>query len=153
FFMAEDPTGYALWRSDGTAAGTALVEDVVAGELANVGGTLFFSAPDASGGVDLWRSDGTGAGTVVVKAFPSSVQSLHELTGAGGLLFFTALDAAGGWALWRSDGTAAGTVMLQSLPLLPPGVWPQRVPTGLTDVNGTLFFVAPDGTNGAKLWR
>jgi ELWxxDGT repeat protein len=51
FFAANDgATGFELWTSDGTAAGTALVADILPGpyssdpsNLTAVGGTLFFA--------------------------------------------------------------------------------------------------------------
>jgi ELWxxDGT repeat protein len=66
--------GTELWKSDGTAAGTVLVKDIVAGtgsstpsQLTNVNGTLFFTVDDGVNGRELWKSDGTTAGTVMVK--------------------------------------------------------------------------------------
>ena len=54
---------HELWRSDGTAAGTKLVEDINPGSgdssplsLTNVGGTLFFAASDGMNGYELWRT-------------------------------------------------------------------------------------------------
>src|SRR5689334_11160207 len=54
FFVANDGlTGFELWKSNGIAAGTALVRDIVPGitgsfpeQLTNVNGTLFFTADD-----------------------------------------------------------------------------------------------------------
>ncbi len=51
--------GRALWRSDGTASGTSIVDihDIVGGfftEFVNVNGTLFFSADAGSHGRELW---------------------------------------------------------------------------------------------------
>lgn len=40
--------------------------------LADVGGTLFFSATDGSHVSELWKSDGTAAGTVMVRSRPSN---------------------------------------------------------------------------------
>ena len=75
FFNATDPVnGVELWKSDGTAAGTALVKNInpAAGSsfpqlLTNVNGTLFFLATDGTNGIELWKSDGSTAGTVLVK--------------------------------------------------------------------------------------
>ena len=74
FFRACDDQGCELWKSDGTAAGTALVRDIWPGsgssrpsELTDVNGTLFFLANDGTHGIELWKSDGTAAGTVMVK--------------------------------------------------------------------------------------
>ena len=67
-------TAAELWKSDGTAAGTALVEDIDPGtarleprDSTNVNGTLFFAADDGITRAELWRSDGTAAGTILVK--------------------------------------------------------------------------------------
>ena len=64
----------SLWESDGTAAGTVLVEDFSgyyfnpnkyfanAAFLMSVNGTLFFDGPSPSGYESLWESDGTARG-------------------------------------------------------------------------------------------
>src|SRR5206468_3051891 len=61
FFSAEDALhGRELWRSDGTAAGTVLVKDILPGlagsnpnNLMDVNGTLFFSADNGVSGTEL----------------------------------------------------------------------------------------------------
>src|SRR5262249_40933905 len=74
FFTAADAawSGWGLWKSDGTEAGTVLVSSLATFpyNLTNVNGTLFFTAGTAWGGpngVELWKSDGTAAGTVLVR--------------------------------------------------------------------------------------
>ena len=72
FFAYNTLNGFALWMSDGTPAGTVIVQDVnddgsSPGGLSNVNGTLFFSSFDPTNGNELWRSDGTTAGTVLRK--------------------------------------------------------------------------------------
>jgi ELWxxDGT repeat protein len=153
FFVAGDPGyGFELWKSDGTAAGTALLKDIRPGpdsafsplqhESVNSGGRLFFAADDGTTGVELWKSDGTEAGTTLVADLnpgPAS-SSPSNLTDVGGTLFFSTYDATG-IGVWKSDGTADGT---------------QRLATGfhssvasLTNVAGTLYFVV-DSTG---LWK
>src|SRR3954470_13728435 len=54
YFAANDGHGYGLWKSDGTAAGTALVKQFPTAtngtlpilDLTNVNGTLYFSGND-----------------------------------------------------------------------------------------------------------
>src|SRR5262249_55641824 len=77
YFTANDGIhGVALWKSDGTAAGTAFVYDVNPSggnsntwDLTNVNGTLFFGAEwstNTSTSNSLWKSDGTASGTVML---------------------------------------------------------------------------------------
>jgi ELWxxDGT repeat protein len=72
YFTATDGVhGFELWKSDGTAAGTSLVQDIRSGpadssplDLTNFEGTLFFSADDGPHGRELWKlSPDSGAGT------------------------------------------------------------------------------------------
>jgi ELWxxDGT repeat protein len=69
FFTADDgPHGYEPWRSDGTAAGTRLVDDLdpdsCSGQCAywpangytNLGGTALFSAYGPPYGAELWKA-------------------------------------------------------------------------------------------------
>src|SRR5262249_29985762 len=149
-----------LWQSDGTAAGTVLVKDIVPGwwgsnpgYLTNVNGTLMFAADDGRHGVELWRSDGTAAGTALVKDrhHRTDGSGPFNLTNVNGTLFFTADDGTGGVELWRSDGTAAGTTLVKDIfpgSSIDYGGYyhpNSSSPDHLTDVNGTLFFTADDG--------
>src|SRR5262245_29252083 len=161
YFSAGDGIhGRELWKNDGTAAGTSMVADINPGsassnpgELTNVNGTLFFTADDGTHRNALWKSDGTAAGTVLVKDFaPSGGRYPNNLTNVNGILYFAANDGVGsgghGLELWKSDGTTAGTVMLKDIN--PGGA---SFPIDLTNVNGTLFFTANDGTSVAELWK
>jgi len=91
--------------TDGTETGTILVKDIVPGandsfpdKLANVNGTLFFNAFDATNGRELWKSDGTSAGTVLVKDIRAGANGSvsSELTNVNGTLFFTTSDGTNG---------------------------------------------------------
>src|SRR5204862_284151 len=55
-----------LWKSDGTAAGTKLVEALTINDLAAVNGKLFLAVDDDND-TQLWASDGTAAGTRFLK--------------------------------------------------------------------------------------
>ena len=59
-----DSTGTELWKSDGTAAGTTLVKDLLPGPessspagFTKSGDKLFFSASDGVHGTELWAAD------------------------------------------------------------------------------------------------
>ena len=123
--------------------------------LTEFGGALFFV--DTFRNSRLWRSDGTEAGTVPIHDLKLGDAAAH-LREVGGTLFFTNVDPIHGRELWRSDGTPEGTKLLRDIR---PGQkssvpydagFESRGPL-LTDVDGTLSFVANDGTHGVELWR
>ncbi|HZN65573.1 MAG TPA: PKD domain-containing protein, partial [Tepidisphaeraceae bacterium] len=108
-----------LWKSDGTAAGTVVVEGSRTGanfsdvfNLTDVAGTLAFTAADAavmSGAYSLWTSDGTTAGTTKVRdTFRGGMEGAYGTIGAvGSVVLFTANDGVGSQELWalQTDAT------------------------------------------------
>jgi len=165
FFVADDGVhAYELWKTDGTAAGTALVKDITPGGavtwpytyqlgLTDVNGTLYFAQYAGSTyNWDLWKSDGSEGGTVLVKDFYGVSGGEWTMCNVNGVLFFAAmaLSSDSGKELWKSNGSEAGTVQVKDInPTYNIG----SNPTWLTALDGTLLFVADDGTNGRELWR
>jgi ELWxxDGT repeat protein len=164
YFRATESRGTGgetgLWKSDGTANGTVIVNNFILGspsDLTAVGNTLYFEAYDATNGNELWKSDGTANGTVMVKDIndgshlsrtPYSRDSNpYGLTAIGNTLYFAADDGYD-TELWKSDGTANGTVIVKGI-YSGGGTNPQQ----LTAVGNTLYFQADDGTNGTELWK
>ncbi len=169
YFGADDGDGEELWKADGATA--TLIEDVVPGGGINPGSgsaigtivksnsTLFFHGDDGTNGGELWSSDGATA-TMIEDAVPggginpgSSDSNPQGLTDVNGTLFFWADDGTNGIELWKSDGATA-TLLEDAVP--GGGINPGSAgsfPDWLTDVNGTLFFSADDGTNGRELWK
>ncbi len=150
YFVADDGVhGNELWRSDGTAAGTALVADLAPGDantlvlwMTSAGSRLFLSIDSLLGGTGLWTSDGTAAGT---RRFSSL-----EARGPSGVFFqgqvwFAAVaDGVGGF--WRSDGTAAGT-----RPVLDRDGQPVPGPFTMAVFAGHLLFTVSSPSGGAAL--
>jgi ELWxxDGT repeat protein len=167
YFTAGDSHGYELWRTNGTSAGTAFFKDINPGpnsaafiELLNVNGTLYFGASDGSEtgkhGYELWKSNGTTAGTVLVKDINPGTggSGLTWFTNVNGTLFFAAQDASHGLELWKSNGTSAGTVLVKDINS--NIVYDQSQPsdpTGLVNVNGTLFFAAHSDETNIELYK
>jgi ELWxxDGT repeat protein len=155
YFTANDGThANALWKTNGTTAGTVMVADINNSSpywLTNVGGTLFFDANDGTHGYELWKSNGSAAGTFMLQDInPGSASSNPKyLTNVNGTLFFSADDGTHGAELWKSDGTPAGTVMVKDINPGGGGSYP----VGLTSVNGTVYFGANDGVHGYELWK
>ena len=111
----------ALYKSDGTAAGTQLVKDKATGSnsfspeaLTPVGGTVYFFASDDDDR-ELWKTDGTAANTVRVKNIrpigSSVAQNEADTATLDGIVYFVADDGVHGDELWRTDGTDAGTYL------------------------------------------
>src|SRR6185295_17872060 len=74
-----------------------------------------------------------------------------SLIDVDGTLFFE-VNPNGLQELWKSDGTEAGTVSLMpvdSTTIYISGSFDAQ----LTNVNGTLFFIAKDDAHGAELWK
>jgi ELWxxDGT repeat protein len=108
FAQLDNRMGTELWKSDGTAAGTVLVKDIVnipaAGHapvvwgsnplnLVNNNGTLYFTANDMVTGQELWKSDGTATGTKLVADITGDSGSSHpeNLSVINSLIYLTAV--------------------------------------------------------------
>lgn len=130
FFRATtEREGCELWRSDGTEAGTILLDDIwysfVANpsssphELTAMNNELYFVASDIEHGNELFRTKGAGSSAeLVLDIFPGIASSdPHDLTPVGNVLYFGADDGTNGDELWRSDGTPGGTALVQDFAL------------------------------------
>jgi ELWxxDGT repeat protein len=147
-FRACDGESSHVWRSDGTAAGTAPLSpprscgSSLHGLIA-AGGLLFFLDGEFQP-FQLWRSDGTEAGTFPVS--PPGDDDFGDLVAFQGKAVFTsALHASNTYSLWESDGTPAGTRLIVT-----PDVYYIR--PGLRVLGGKLYFLASSTTTGEQLW-
>jgi ELWxxDGT repeat protein len=142
------------------SAAPSLLKDISPGagssfpaDFTEVNGTAFFAATDLTHLRTLWASNGTVAGTVLVGDLTPGKTPYYPvyLTNANGTLFFSANDGPHGQELWESNGAAAGTFMVDKIHP-GTGVGSGSSPAYLTNVNGSLFFAADDGTHGRELW-
>jgi ELWxxDGT repeat protein len=162
-----------LWSSDGTAAGTGLVDSEAPWpqDFVRQGDHLYFTGalPWSSGEPfflrrqGLWRTDGTPSGT---ERLADGLFDLDLLTVDEDLLFLGARDdestsAGTGVELWRSDGTPGGTRQVLDLdqqwvtgdntspPTLMPG---SSDPGPLVRLGPVLLYATDDGLSGRELW-
>ena len=121
--------------------------------LADVNGTLYFTADENGYGNQLWSSDGTPDGTVMLTDINSGGGGLgpSDLTYVDGSLYFLANDGTDGTQLWDYGVIAGSAVMVTDFGY-GDGFTSGADGTGdLTIVDGTLFFTTGDGTGG-QLW-
>ena len=166
FFAADDgESGFELWRSDGTEAGTKRVKDIFRGpdsgieapRFAAVGDTLFFFAMNNTNqGSELWKSDGTAQGTVLVEsindvpgetAFPNPLDTDGILAATSTNVFFRGFDGSN-VGLYTSDGASVTRLVETS----PSGVVSPNFLDGLTVWQDLLYFRAHTDGRGAELW-
>ena len=173
YFSAYQPaTGYELWVTDGTSAGTQIVADIWPGTgssyagypyaLSAFNGKLYFGAEDSTHGFQLWTSDGTAGGTTMVKVISSYIPYSNTYPSNfipfnGQLIFTASTDTTNKYQLFTTDGTAGGTHMIS--PAIAPNVNPLGVLQGsyqtpvLTAANGSIFMNANFNSIGDELWR
>lgn len=132
--------GPAIWKSDGTAAGTTLVASTngyVVEDLTAAASVVYFLRD-----YELWKTDGTPQGTGLVKQAVYGLD-LETAVTVGNTLFFTSWSPTGsGQVLWRSDGTNEGTIQLASA----------SYATTLHVVGDAVMYASYDSA-GIELWR
>ncbi|KAA6438990.1 DNRLRE domain-containing protein [Dyadobacter flavalbus] len=152
YFTADDGIhGRELWKTDGSAAGTMLVSDIVSGanssypeQITNVNGTAYFVTGKGSQVHSLWKSNGTQTTTIKVKDF-TKADTLQGLINVNGTLFFGIVNGSGSMQLWKSNGSTAGTQLVRTF---------AQTPTFFpVTMNGLVFFGAYDGINSVDLWK
>jgi ELWxxDGT repeat protein len=132
-----------LWRSDGTLAGTGLLDDVEAAYFSEQGAFGLFSGTADGSDRELWRTDGTPAGTVLVKDLNPSGSSLpRPLSSLGGQRYLRTISPTFA-QLWRTDGTTNGTVVVHD----------NLDVSESTPFASFLILSARDGSGDHELWR
>lgn len=159
FSQAFEPTtGYEIYLSDGTTAGTKMVRDLYSGatsshpgDFTEGDGVIFFTAVTQNRGRELWKTDGTIFGTSIVADInPGAASSDPDsLTFVNGTLYFSATDGATGRELWKSDGTLSGTVRVKDI--VPGGN--SSDPDNFQEFDDVLLFTATTSSAGDELWR
>lgn len=138
YFAANDGvTGFEVYRSDGTAAGTGLFLETLPGPGSLLAGPNSFRAIEfdahlyMSIGGQLWRTDGTQGGTAKVGAQTpgwTGVPVIYD-----GAMYYPA-NGPEGQGIYRSDGTEGGTHRIAAV----------KDVYALEASSNGLFFVARD---------
>jgi ELWxxDGT repeat protein len=144
----------ALWRSDGTAAGTYEVRELpsVAARPIKAAGKLFLEVGEENSPVPptVWVSDGTGEGTVPLSSVvPHAAEAtgVPQLFEAGDIAYFFGRRPGGSVEVWRTDGTVPGT---RRVKVIARSTGITAVP--LNQADGNLYFRI-SGIEGPELWR
>lgn len=182
FVMSDVNDDYALWQTDGTAAGTEklAVVNSMGITLHKLGSRLVFvSGPDWR---QLWVSNGTAGGTLQIADIGRSEDaSWMEMVVANGELYFTTVEIGPNNHLWKTNGTTAGAAIVSDIGAdfltsvdgtlcfrsgdqigesdgtdagthIVSAFADGANPSYLTAVKGTLFFSVSDGVHGRELW-
>ena len=181
-FWADDGVrGREPWVTDGTAAGTRLVADILPGAGPGPGpsgpspsgffavgdGRAVFWTSDGTHGSEPWVTDGTAEGTrLVADIWPggggissSSSSVSGPPGGTGGLValgdgrvLFSARDPIHGTELWVSDLTAEGTRLAGDINTALQG-FASGSPSVFAALDvGRAVFSADDGVHGREAW-
>jgi ELWxxDGT repeat protein len=136
-----------LWSSDGTAAGTRLLESGIGGSIAVLDGGLYFTRGELNGWrPELRRRDINSLDSTLVAKLDGGIGGLHAF--ADGLLM-TVWSETTGQEPWWSGGTAETTRLLRDIRGDDAGAEPRN----LVEYHGGLVFTADDGIHGRELWR
>ena len=158
-FTSED-RGWTMWRSDGSATGTAAfffgsfdTDGSVGNELlrSSSGALLFIRSGGGGANSTLWRTDGTPTGTVAVTATEPDLSGIFGLSQlADGRQVFLADTARYGRELWITDGTDVGTRLVIDLA---PGTDSPNVIAPVTPFgNGFVFTAISSFSSGRAPW-
>ena len=158
----EPDSGVELWRTDGTAEGTAIIVDLAPGpdwghdwlrglQATASGDLLYFAGQRNDTGNELWVTDGTEEGTQLVSNIAPEAGSSAPAwltTLPDGDVVFSAYTEDAGVELWRSDGTEVGTRRLTDIA---PGAASSE-PEQMTVYGDWVVFEAASGVAGREPW-
>ena len=155
FNATDGVRGIEPWVSDGTEAGTHIIQDINTSSgnatwLTNLNGTVYFVANDGVHGNELWKTDGTYAGTTIIDVNPGPNDGVNGAPAVvnGTLYFLGTSSGTFDSQLFKLDATGAPVAVKNLVTNNTDDI------TAFTGVNDTLYFVK-SGSSGspAGLYR
>ncbi|MGK6343514.1 T9SS type A sorting domain-containing protein [Chryseobacterium sp. DT-3] len=145
YFIAQQSfSGYQIWATDGTVAGTMKEKDLISnysiGNLVVAGNKIFYYVQN-----ELWSYDTVSKELLKVKTFVYSGDV--KMFSFNNELILGADDGVHGKEIWKSDGTLAGTVMLKDI--APNAGGSISGDFNILLLNNKFYFIANQGTEYA----
>ena len=164
FFRVTKGTGNALAVTDGTSAGSQIIQEFPNSPLGyapfirnfrkvNDRVVFFVDLPDGSTPTEIWSTDGTALGTIKLgeSAYVSLINDPYPSAMFGDELLYVGTDPASGSELWLTDGTDQGTrLAFELVPGPSSGYWYRW-----TLFDGVVYFFnsSPGSSGPEALWR
>jgi ELWxxDGT repeat protein len=157
-FSGYNPTsGFEVWKSDGTIAGTNQIKDISQGSSGardfvtlNSPSVTYFTAYNGTDN-NLWLTDLSGLTYKInaAKPFVDYSENRTSSMALGSNLIFSGYSTNNlGVELWKSNGSEAGTTLIKDINI---GSNPSN-PSNFCMAGNTIFFTANDAINGEELW-
>ena len=157
--------GGELWFTDGTAAGTRMISDILPGKSSSnpsgffrLGDKALFVARTDDYGLEPWITDGTAQGTRLLKDVregedDSCVRGTFYAMEFSSKLIMSLDDGVHGNEWWITDGTEAGTKLLKDRLPGPDGGGKETL--ACKQSGGKLFFFSrnPGSYKSCELWE
>lgn len=164
FGATNGTNGREFWKSNGTSVGTTMIQDyqpsfdiniTSAKSIVAIGNTAYFSAVDNSSA--LLEITPTNVSPVNINVYSGSTLNANFLTKVNNNLFFSGVASNGSPSLGRElfvKPQGQNAFLIKDINLSPNifGGTNSSDPSNLTDVNGTLFFTAFNGTSYG-IWK
>ncbi|KMQ58708.1 hypothetical protein ACM46_22070 [Chryseobacterium angstadtii] len=148
FVAQENFSGYQIWATDGTVAGTVKEKDLgtnyAINNLVVAGNKIFYYVQN-----ELWSYDTISKELLKVKTFVYSGDV--KMYAFNNELFLAADDGVYGKEIWKSDGTLAGTVLLKDI--VPNAGGSASGDFNIIQLHNKFYFIANLGASGYALYE
>jgi len=107
YFYATDDKGFAVWKTDGTSAGTQRASELPSdgNPVSGLGSQLIFTT---TGARELWITSGTSGSNVKLATISTAGSNPVESVAATGNVVYLGTPLG----LWKTDGTTSGTQLV-----------------------------------------